>query len=1554
MGCFYTKENIQYSSELELLQDFLANNFQLKEGSIYSAEAVQESTLNKLSKITDSNEFDADADKSIDSKEEETRAKYMTIQDLAVKEHPAIFSQIEEISDLERLSPEYNEDNRVLNYILKHIEESDNYVPSEFKEQLKEESLKGKNTLYSGWRFEKLKGESQLKGVDHDLIKYFQSQIESEIDIEKITAKFANQFYKFSKLVLSGKSIEEDFSDFYNDPINKDIFGNVYSREDWLFSITNIINNIKNKVESIGIPITDLKLVSTAPLVNVKGIISLLAVDLNGNAHIFNIKMSKNNFTNWDSAKLANADWELALQRQLLGQHINIDRTQLYIVPISISGLQNPTKIRLEDFENRTIDTLTPDSKISRISDKLIPRKFFPKHDDVKIEAIKEKFNKLIPNYEIKTEIEDDNIDTIMKNAEKRFNKEGVWKKYNGFEGIEGLKKGWVEETDRGEFERKMLLYVAHVQTMQNRGTSTIREAINSAIATNQSFKTSKYNVERDQVINHLLQQYFNDDWEVMNSIPESISLGIILLRNIKTGVINVFNLSVNQFKFTHKETGLTVGEIEMMKVMLFLNEFRDHLFPNTSFKLGEIITFNPREGSNHYDPSLETFERFKDVMARSGLSGEVKISEKNILGTEDIALLNLKNAFQHYVGKEAENLGKILNIFEDRHLSEIDKEKLIKVRNEFLIKYPEYKKLTIKPELNFNDPLEIIFSLLQVAILSKEGIDPTGDFRDLSKYSLGFSDFKSLISSIYSKDVQQYDKVGKKIQGVVGGLAWTTPEWVQSKDLRQINGLISTGNSIIGERITKFSEKMWAYTEDFYNAIGYNRLNQLVWGETQTIHEEFFIKDDTGKVHRDFKTKNPYISDVTNALSSEHRKYLQKTLLLINGYKLGIADKEIEKLDPFDLNSIRSNEAIAEAIDKGEYFEMPLVRREELSRYKGLFSTAGDSFRRLGAIKDDITDWIDSRELSQYDISNIDAQKMGFFEMYDAYGTQSKEIKDKMIDENTVDYYEFNLDTIAHRLAFSKIRKQTFDMILPTVSAYMWWIKLMGGRQNLDVSKQLEYIVNQVKLAVFDEPLIGDEQATIAKGIAFAKQVSTVAMLAFRPALLAKEMTIGVLKNISAAGTGLNEEFGAKEMTAAYTKLITINKQFTNEFNMIQKMNHLYRIANMDISTVPKKIQHDRHGVARGFGRWMFTTSTAADYYNRMAILLAKMIKDGSYEAHSMKGNVMTYDPKKDKRFEYYLKERDNNKDKDGNYIPKKGDNKYNDQRNLYLLTIQQLNKEYTVVGRKPLKESDLIEKAYTQKERDSIKAFSDLIYGAYDKDSQAQFPNTLAGIAFMQFMTYWPSKMKFWFGKPTSAEDSAIGKYEHAYRKDKDGKPVKNEKGEPIYLYWDYVKNADGVVERVEVEHETDEKILTWNGTPQEGLFYSVAYTLQDIVRGNWDELKNNKLRRNRTMFALGDAVFIFILLGIIKAIFDNLVAENGRDSFSGEALYFMDTVNDKVLNEYDVWNNTLGAINTEPLFLSWGVRVSQNIQSVFEGNESLKRALGQSIGALEFLKE
>lgn len=126
-------------------------------------------------------------------------------------------------------------------------------------------------------------------------------------------------------------------------------------------------------------------------------------------------------------------------------------------------------------------------------------------------------------------------------------------------------------------------------------------------------------------------------------------------------------------------------------------------------------------------------------------------------------------------------------------------------------------------------------------------------------------------------------------------------------------------------------------------------------------------------------------------------------------------------------------------------------------------------------------------------------------------------------------------------------------------------------------VDKQIEYVVNQVKLAVMDEHLIGDEEAVLAKVASAIKQISTVSMLAFRPALAAKEMTIGVFKNLSAAGIGLDPEYNIKDMTKAYGKLLTIDNKFSDEFNLIDEINHEYRIANMDISSMPKKVQIDR-----------------------------------------------------------------------------------------------------------------------------------------------------------------------------------------------------------------------------------------------------------------------------------------------------------------------------------------------------------------------------------------
>lgn len=73
-------------------------------------------------------------------------------------------------------------------------------------------------------------------------------------------------------------------------------------------------------------------------------------------------------------------------------------------------------------------------------------------------------------------------------------------------------------------------------------------------------------------------------------------------------------------------------------------------------------------------------------------------------------------------------------------------------------------------------------------------------------------------------------------------------------------------------------------------------------------------------------------------------------------------------------------------------------------------------------------------------------------------------------------------------------------------------------------------------------------------------------------------------------------EGIDVNNITKAYGKLITIDNKFTDEFNLIDKLNFFYRIHNMDIATVVDKIKTDRHGVMKGFGRMAFLTSTLGD----------------------------------------------------------------------------------------------------------------------------------------------------------------------------------------------------------------------------------------------------------------------------------------------------------------------------------------------------------------------
>ena len=1567
MECYYYKGTEKFSNPSKVVEAFLRSKSKLDpSSSIFSSLEVQRDTIDKINELHNEVDFESEA--------------YMPDLKFISKPNMGLFKNDPELKNIIRLTPEYIEANRMPNYIIE--------VLNEIKAGRQYEVEEG--IFVNDAKLQEVLRNPIINNANIDTVKTILRDYENILETEEGTKDISRIIKRGVIRNLKGKGPYTNLSDFFDGLYeNKEsstlkVFGENTPENiaNWTNKINEVSAKIAQRIQDKGETLTELKLVSTPidstnkKIPKVSSRLDLVAVDSSGNAHIFEIKTSKKSFQNWDGPKVLTNDWALAIKRQILGQSIDIDKIKLYIIPVVMDNFGSHEFLRLQDTEVRTNDQtaeLRKGGRIAVMADKILPRKIFPMYKLERAEKLKETLKLVIDEkYEVRTEDEDTNVDKIVQSAERAFKRNGeAFVHYNPhITGIPDIPKGHLRveakssspedvSVAKAEFTKLIEKYVAFVKEQDNRGVAILYDQINQALTSGESLKSGKH----QERLRHILYEYLNDDWETIE-IKEGVPMGMIVLRNKVNGTINLFSLSVDQFKapidpgeFTNKNLdGYTYKDLDVIKAMVFLNEFRNDLLPNNAFKIGQLITFNPKNGDSSYTPMTDALELYNNHMFKKGLKNDVKIKDSDLLGIEDIALNDFFSVIDNYQGSEKEKLEGISNMLKGGHISDISEQRLKDTLEALYKEFPEYVGKTMDTKLNFSDPVEVIIALLQTAILTKSDIELHGDFTDLTKYSFQFADFKSLITSLYKKNQEVYDKFGNKIQGLFQGLVWASPEHIQSRDIRQINEMISIGNSEIGQQFLRVSENIRVETKKYYEHIEYGMINRLVVGETQSKHMDFYLPG------KQYVTKNPYVLSPENNLSKEASDYLKYALFTINKYMVGLSDAEAAALDYNSLESLETNEEFAKLLASGEYFEMPLMRRDEMSKYNGMWKSAdGKTKNASNMAKDYMMSWIDSRELSKHDLINIRSQSKGFFHMYDPYGNQRGSIRAKMLQERSADYYEMNLDTIMHKVAFTKIRKRNFDLILPTINAYIWWIKLAGARTSStedlkDIEKTIEYVVNQVKLAVLDGHLIGDEEAVLAKGASLAKQISTISMLSFRPILTAKEMTIGVLKNFSAAGIGLDPEYNMKDMTKAYQKLITIDNKFTDEFNLIDRLNGEYRIANMDISSIPKKFQTDRFGVAKGLGHYMFATSTIGDYYNRLAMFLAKMIHEGSYDAHSLDENQkLIYDPKKDKRFSRYLAERHNHVDADGNFIAKNGDEEYNTQRRRYLWTIGQMNTEGKLTKKDQLTEHDLITKAYSHKERNSIKAQTDLMYGAYDKDAQAHINNTLFGIAFMQFLTYWPNKVKFYFGKKIDGKDSPIGQAKQATQTD--------DKGVKHKLWYKTVVDEKGIEQLEWTTENTGDPVFEFTGTPQEGTFIAAMGILQDTVRMDWSKIKNDSLRNRRAVFGLVDAGLLFLVLGMMRELWKWLFGLDDRGKVDasknaavqagvlGEVMY---TVNNKVFREYNVWENTFGAISTEPLWLNWTQRTFKDLRDTLTGQKDLTQLAAKSIGALEMMRE
>jgi hypothetical protein len=131
-----------------------------------------------------------------------------------------------------------------------------------------------------------------------------------------------------------------------------------------------------------------------------------------------------------------------------------------------------------------------------------------------------------------------------------------------------------------------------------------------------------------------------------------------------------------------------------------------------------------------------------------------------------------------------------------------------------------------------------------------------------------------------------------------------------------------------------------------------------------------------------------------------------------------------------------------------------------------------------------------------------------------------------------------------------------------------------------------------------------------------------------------------------------------------------------------------------------------------------------------------------------------LKYDIAKDKRFDIFVKY-------DGNIdlVPANLREKFNYQEALYESMLEEINKnsDNPYIYKKGTK--PYLERAYTARQRDSLKSFADTTFGYYDVETKALFFKTAIGQIFKQFMAYFAGKKVQYYQK--GSNNTARGEF-------------------------------------------------------------------------------------------------------------------------------------------------------------------------------------------------
>lgn len=1210
---------------------------------------------------------------------------------------------------------------------------------------------------------------------------------------------------------------------------------------------TDLINTLRNKHGEnakfmVEVPIvsknindayTKVQLSDGSNLTSINGRIDLLIIDESGTAHIYDIKTSTKDVglwtevrntrlgEYWHSTKKLAAKYQLAIYAQILRQHgIKVGTTGIIPIKLEVSrtgeqdsiinGLSrafiptNGNNFNIIGWNNSPYG-VSISAKIGRI----LPLTTFVDNVDL-VSSIQEPMTKMFPNYEMELQVQrrDLMIDNLRRNdkivepilqTDSRYIK-GKYQVHDYGRGVHTYCN--TEE----EITSALQALITYENDNRANELTSLAQSLIDISEGRSKFEDLYTDEKKSSYVRRVFFKYINNGWTLQNN-PSYIAAGLFIFE--KNGLIEIVTLSQNPTHAVvnlglgntilgatkknynvdeHKYLKATNGNIDCIKVMNFLNSNIDLI---DNYRINRITSCNiwhQTSVENYSETLLYNFRELCDIHKIP-----IKLEEKHFSSTLQSTVATVQELCgEHLVS----NIGLWQLTFDPNDIVQGTSWLLEKIE---LIKHlpnsasDRLNKSIEMDKFDFDDPVQYSYMILLRALNKLNGytihVEP-----DVAPWL----DAKGMISA---------------------GSMLTSPGLSPSKNIQTVAQIKSVANQRIAEKILEYEPRLRKVIDAFYKS---KNRNQIKGGEVSLFTNLFVPAENGDRYTQSFILKRPDDS----SLSKEESAFITMFLDIVNTFKY---NSDINRIERAKLD--------------GTYYEVPLMMGStQTLLYNQSVTTVA---------KAKLEEELNVLRLFSDEVTSLQAhQRAGV--IHNRFRIDAN-TRHKMLVDHGPNKMETHLENLLRNVISTYVTEQVMGEMLPRILAVKVVLKYQHEMFGVIPENTVKYIDDYIKLNVYQQPIMHEDLNRVYKMLSVFRDISTTTALAFNYRSGMRELLQGIWIHItrSMADVYGEDRLKKRNLAKAWSFIFKDSLHNPNDVTLLDLMNITYGMANADILQIQERLSMSQVGALNFGSDQMFIFNKIPDIYHRMGILIAIMMEDGCWEAHSVKNNRLVYEFKKDKRFNLL---NDPNANKDSK--------EYKQQHALYTTMREQFNREgFNLI------EGDALPRAYTTQESASIKSFADIAFGHYDKDQQMLAKHQFLGAFMLHFKTFLSAKLETWILKPGTYNQGA---YKIQYDSNGNMKmriytidPVTGEPKVRIGLESDV---KDG---------EYAEPYKEWEGRFMEGILWSMLDYVKAISKLDHKELQNlynHPTKKANLRLFITDMGLAYILMWLLSAWMNN----------------------------------------------------------------------------------